>query len=103
MSPEVLHVLFIVFSIWGVAVAFKAWNALSKHEAYTFSFWDGGLSRSGRRLTPTGAKVKLAAGLVITTWCVISLAGIYVGQPGYFIFLGLIVASVISDFANSEV
>lgn len=103
MSPEVARVLFVVFSIWGVAVAFKAWNALSKHEAYTFSFWDGGLARSGRRLTPTGAKVKLVAGLVMTAWCVVSLTGLYIGQLGYLIFLGLIVVSIISDFANTEV
>jgi len=103
MSPEVLHVVLIVFSVWGVAVAFKAWRALSGDEPYTFSFWDGGLARSGRRLTPTGAKVKLAAGLAISAFCVITLAGVLIGQVTYYVFLGLMILSIISDFANSEV
>ena len=102
MSPEMLQVIMVVFTVWGLAVAFKAYTALSKHEAYTFSFWDGGLARSGRRLNPMGTKIKLAAGLLITGWCVITLARIYVGQTGYFIFLGLVALSIISDFANSE-
>lgn len=102
MSSDFQPVLYVAFLLWGLAVAYKAWSALSKKETYTFSFWDGGLLRDGRRLTPLGAKIRLGAGLAISGWCAVLLAGVRVGRAGSLIAVGLIVLSVISDFVNAE-
>ncbi len=52
MSPEVISVMMAVFAVWGVAVAFKAIQALTRREPYVFSIWDGGMLRAGRALEP---------------------------------------------------
>src|SRR5258706_13279196 len=58
MSPEMIRVLLGVFGVWGVAVAIKAMTALNKREPYTFSMWDGGMLRAGKRLNRVGTQIK---------------------------------------------
>ncbi len=102
MSPEMIRVLLGVFGVWGVAVAIKAMTALNKREPYTFSMWDGGMLRAGKRLNRLGTQIKLFVGIAIAGACVVVAGGIYYSQPMWLAVLGIAVVGLISDFANSE-
>jgi energy-converting hydrogenase Eha subunit H len=102
MSPEMIRVLLGAFSIWGIAVAFKAMTALNKREPYTFSMWDGGMMRAGRRLNRLGTQIKLFVGIALAAACIVVAAGIYYSQTMWLAVLGIAVVGLISDFANSE-
>ncbi|MBS1120250.1 MAG: hypothetical protein H6Q90_2478 [Deltaproteobacteria bacterium] len=102
MSPEILQVLLVAFTVWGGLVAYKAVGALRRREPYTFSMWDGGMLRAGKHLNRTGTIVKVVTAGLVVAWCALALAGVYMHGTTYYVFVGLIIASVISDMINSD-
>jgi hypothetical protein len=98
MSPETFRVLCGLFALWGLAVAVKAATAVRGGTPYVFSFWDGGMIRAGKSLSPLGARVKVVIGVAIAIGCVLVTAR--VGLPAtYYGLLAVLIASVVSDFA----
>jgi hypothetical protein len=102
MTPEMTKVLFAAFAVWGALVAWKAVKALRTNEEYRFGMWDGGMLREGKHLNRVGTFVKLATAILIMAWCAIGLAGIMVTGDTFIVFIGILIASVVSDLINSR-
>jgi hypothetical protein len=102
MTPEMVRVLLGVFSVWGLAVGIKALLALNKREPYTFSMWDGGMLRAGRRLNRLGTQVKLFVGFALAAACIVVVSGAYYSRGMWIGVLAIAAAGLISDMVNSE-
>jgi hypothetical protein len=96
MSPETFRVFCGVFALWGLAVALKAFAAIRADKPYTFSMWDGGMLRAGKRLSPLGTKVKAGNAVLITIGCIL-VAGRLGSLSMVYGFIGILVVSVVCD------
>ena len=70
MTPEMLQVMAVVFTVWGTCVALKALNALRTNQPYVFGMWDGGMLRAGKKLNRMGMQIKLVVGIGMAAGCI---------------------------------
>ena len=102
MSPEMLQVMALLFTVWGIAVAIKAANCLKSNESYVFSMWDGGMLRAGKRLNRMGMQIKLAVGIGMAIGCVALFAGLLPLTTATGIVCFVAILSIVSDFVTAE-
>jgi hypothetical protein len=102
MSPEMFRVLVVAIAVWGTLVATKAVRALRSNEPYTFSMWDGGLLRAGKRLTRLGAQIKVAVGVLMAAGAIAQLTGLVPVTTGAYAVMFVALISLISDFVAVE-
>jgi hypothetical protein len=102
MSPETLQIFAVVFAVWGVAVAIKAFNCLRSDEPYVFSMWDGGMIRAGKRLNKMGKQIKLVVGVLEAVGCIGLLAGLIPLETAAYLIIFVAILSLVSDFVTAE-
>ena len=102
MGPEAYSIFLVAFSVWGIAVAIKAVNALRTGQPYVFGMWDGGALCAGKRLSKLGKQVKVVVGLMMAGGCI---AGFTDAAPrtsaSYFVAFAALL-SIVSDFVTIE-
>ena len=91
----------VVFTVWGIAVAIKAANALKSNEPYVFSMWDGGMLRAGKRLNRMGMQIKLGVGIGMALGCVALFAGLLPLDTAAGIVCFVAIVSIVSDFVTA--
>ncbi|HEX5060524.1 MAG TPA: hypothetical protein VFV99_14250 [Kofleriaceae bacterium] len=101
MSPEGLQIFAVVFAVWGVAVAIKAFNCLRNNEDYVFSMWDGGMIRAGKRLNKMGKQIKLVVGVLEAVGCIGLLTGAIPLQTACYLIIFVAIVSLVSDFVTA--
>ncbi len=99
MNASTLPLFLGLFAVWGVLVALKAINAVRSGQAYTFSMWDGGLLRAGKRLTPLGAKLKAISGGTIGLGCIVMLGRVAPLQPTIYVLMAAAIGGIVADLA----
>jgi len=102
MSPEMLQVMAVVFSVWGIAVAIKAANALRTNEPYVFGLWDGGMIRAGKRLNKMGKQIKLVVGIAMAASCIALFTHLVPVTTAAGVLAFFAILSIVSDFATAE-
>ena len=100
MSIEMVQVLMVVMSVWGVAMVAKAIHALRTDRPYTFAMWDGGLLRAGRSLNRRGAQLRVFVGGAMTLSCLGWVTGVMPTQVAFSASIMIALASIISSFAH---
>ena len=99
MTPEMVQFLFIAFGLWSVAITVKAARALQAQRPYEFALWDGGMIRAGKRLTRTGAQLKLGLCSALALCCAVGATG---ERRASMAALGIALLSLVNDFASTE-
>jgi hypothetical protein len=102
MSPEMLQVMALVFTVWGIAVAIKAANALRSNEPYVFGMWDGGMLRAGKKLNKMGMQIKLVVGIGMAIGCVALFANLLPVKTACGVLVFVAILSFVSDFVTAE-
>lgn len=102
MTPEMFKVLVAVFSVWGIAVALKAFHALRTNRPYEFGIWDGGMIRAGKRLNTRGKQIKVVVGILMSLGCIALLGGLVPLKTGAYALTIVAIVSIVSDFATAE-
>jgi hypothetical protein len=88
--------------VWGALIAIKAIRALRSGEPYTFSMWDGGLIRAGKRLTKFGAQIKVVVGILMSAGAIAQLSGLVPVTTRAYVVMFVALLSVVSDFVVVE-
>ena len=102
MTPETARILVLAFSVWGILVAIKAANVLRTRGTYTFSMWDGGMLRAGKRLNRMGAWIKLVVGAAMAIGCLLSFTEVIPYRTGSYALIFVAILSLCSDFVTAE-
>jgi hypothetical protein len=102
MTPETLQLLAIVFTVWGIAVAAKAINALRTGIPYTFSLWDGGLLRAGKTLNRLGMQIKVVVGVLMALGCIVLLTHALPLATTAYTMMFVAVLSLVSDMVTGS-
>jgi hypothetical protein len=102
MSLESARILVVVLSVWGILVAIKAANVLRTGNSYTFSMWDGGMLRAGKRLTRMGAQIKLVVGAAMAVGCLLAATDVIPWRTGGYVLIFVAVLSLCADFVTVE-
>jgi hypothetical protein len=102
MSPEMLPVIAVLFTAWGVAVALKAINCLRTNDTYVFGLWDGGMLRQGKRLNKMGMQIKAVVGVAMAAGCIGLFTGLLPVNTAVYALAFVGVLSIVSDFVTGE-
>jgi len=102
MGPEGYSIMMFVFSVWGIAVAIKAFNALRTDSAYVFGMWDGGMLRAGKRLNKLGKQIKIVVGLMMAGGCIAAATSTLPRTSVFYFTVFAAILSVVSDFVTAE-
>jgi hypothetical protein len=100
MSPEMMQVVMIAMSVWGVATVIKALLALRSGKPYTFSMWDGGFLRAGKSISRRGAQMRVAIGIAFSIATLSWVVGLMPTQVGFSVFVTLAMVSIVASFAH---
>lgn len=100
MSPEMMQVVMIAMSAWGVATVIKALTALRTGKPYTFSMWDGGFLRAGKSISRRGAQMRVVIGVAFAIACLSWVVGLMPTQVGFTVFVTLAMVSIVASFAH---
>ncbi len=102
MTPEMLEVMAVLFTVWGAAVAIKAINCLRSNEPYVFSLWDGGMIRQGKRLNRMGMQIKAVVGVGMALGCIALFTGLVPRTTAAYTVTFVAILSIVSDFVTAE-
>ena len=102
MTPETLQLVAVVFTVWGIAVAAKAINALRTGNPYTFSMWDGGMLRAGKKLNRLGMQIKVVVGVLMAAGCIALLTHALPLQTTAYAMMFVALLSVVSDMVTGS-
>ncbi len=102
MTPEMLQLMAVLFTVWGAAVAIKAINCLRTNETYVFSLWDGGMIRQGKRLNRMGMQIKAVVGIGMAAGCFALFTGLLPRTTAAYTVMFIAVLSIVSDFVTAE-
>jgi hypothetical protein len=102
MSPQVMQVMMVLFTVWGAAVAIKAANALRTGEPYVFGIWDGGMIRAGKSLNKMGKQIKLVVGIGMAASCAAMAAHAIPLDTAFYLTAFIAILSIVSDFVTAE-
>lgn len=102
MTPEMLQLFAVVFTVWGAAVALKAINCLRKNETYEFGMWDGGMLRVGKRLNRMGMQIKVVVGIGMAVGCLALFTGLLPVNTASYAVMFVAILSIVSDFVTAE-
>ena len=101
MSFETYRALMVIFGVWAALVTIKTFKALNSPDGYTFSMWDGGMLRAGKRLTPMGVKIKSVTAPLMCVSALVLAGGIIAPQQALYAVIGIAAVGVLSDFINT--
>ena len=102
MKGQQLQIFLAVFAAWGVFVALKAVNSLRTNQPYTFSMLDGGLLRTGKRLTRRGAQAKAVTGGSLGLGCIAVLAGAAPPLPTMYVLMVIAIVGLVVDLSLTD-
>lgn len=102
MTSDMLQMLVAGFSVWGIAVALKAFHALRTNRPYKFGIWDGGMIRVGKRLNTRGKQIKVVVGILMSLGCIALLGGLVPLRIGGYALMIVATVSIVSDFTTTE-
>jgi hypothetical protein len=102
MTPDTFPIFVAIFSVWGLLVALKGATALRGSDGYTFSIWDGGMLRAGKRLNRMGTIIKVVVGAVMALGGLLSIAHAVSWRDGMYALIFVCVLSLASDFVCVE-
>ena len=92
----------VAFSVWGLLIALKGIKVLRANESYTFSMWDGGMLRAGKRLNRMGTSIKIVVGAAMAIGGLLSIAHAVPWRTGMYALVFACVLSLASDFVCVE-
>lgn len=92
----------VLFTVWGIAVAFKAINCLRSNETYVFGMWDGGMLRQGKRLNKMGMQIKAVVGVLMAGACIGLFTGLMPIMTAVYTLAFVGVLSLVSDLVTAE-
>jgi hypothetical protein len=96
------QILIAAFSVWGIAVAWKAMRALRTGTPYVFGMWDGGLMRRGKRLNKYGKEIKVAAGIAMSICSIVYVTRALPYLTCTYLLGFVALFSVVSDYVTEE-
>jgi hypothetical protein len=102
MSGETLQIFLAAFGVWGVLSAIKAVRAATTGVPYVFGMWDGGLLRVGKRLSLTGARLKIVTTGTLGIGCFLLLARAIPFETGKVVTIVAAIASVVADLVFED-
>ena len=100
MPREIVSLLPTAMTVWIVAIALKALDAVRAGREYKFGLWDGGLIRAGKSLTPTGTRIKLISSSLIAVAMAALALHLLPIKPTAYVIIAMLTASIVADSAT---